>query len=299
MNTKVINYGEFDFNSSTVIKPKLQQYDEHDSSRVRKPYVICSTDRNMMLYPTPDNYVVELVSDIQDVLGFELVVSNLAFNPYNVRKYKHTLYVTCNGKSEQVELTEGLYTTATLCTELTTRLNEVFPGANFDVTYKTSSLKLEIMANLSFTIKNVLLEGNNKLYPCNSIAKALGFGCNEYTAEYNVAYSKYHLIPDYALQLDTTERDNIIICIDTMQVNQGNTNAINKSFAVISNQAYESTQRVIKKNFNPPLARLSKISIKFYDVDGNPYDFQNRDHVLQFMIETHKHTRRYHAYTAD
>jgi hypothetical protein len=56
---------------------------------------------------------------------------------------------------------------------------------------------------------------------------------------------------------------------------------------------YESNNRVIKKSFNPPQARLARIRLSFYDVYGNLYDFQNQDHVIEFNIELFKMQRRY------
>ena len=51
--------------------------------------------------------------------------------------------------------------------------------------------------------------------------------------------------------------------------------------------------RVIKKTFNPPQARLTRIRLTFYDVYGNLYDFQNQDHGIEFNIELFKMQRRY------
>jgi hypothetical protein len=297
ISQKVINYSEFNFQESTVIKPKMESFHEQSIASVKIPYVISSIERNKQLYPTPSKYVIELPSDVQDVMGFELITTNIRFNPYNVRKNNNLFTITC-GTTKAIELTPGTYTMTTLKAEMTTKLADEFPTENFVVEADPITSKIKLINDSLFSIENSYLDGSRLLYPPHHITKLLGFGCKTYTSEIDSGSGKHVLESEYAADV-FEDIDTIIIHIESMQVNMGISSIVNKSYALLHKSNYETTSREIKKRFNPPLARMSKIAISFYDGYGDLYDFQNRDHIMEFVLELHKHTRKYMVYTAD
>ena len=71
---------------------------------------------------------------------------------------------------------------------------------------------------------------------------------------------------------------------------------LNKSFAMIP-KMYQNLSIAdsakYKKNFSPPIPKLAKLRIKFFDRFGNPYDFQNVDHRFELLITSAKQRRKY------
>jgi hypothetical protein len=63
-----------------------------------------------------------------------------------------------------------------------------------------------------------------------------------------------------------------------------------RSFALLrpdrSTMAIDSSSILLsEKRWTPPLGRLGRLRIKFEDLDGAPYDFQNQDHCLELVFD--------------
>ena len=73
---------------------------------------------------------------------------------------------------------------------------------------------------------------------------------------------------------------------------------INRTFAIIPRgsagdlNVNNNTQAdAYEKRWNPPIERIAKMNISFTDAYGNPYDFQNQDHRLEFLFECVGHMK--------
>lgn len=288
---KVINYDTFDFKNSAIIKPKSENFDDtHRIPTKTTQVVVYSADRSSA-YPTPSDYVVDLYEELQDVISVELKFTTLKLNEYNVTDANRTL-ITSSTSTPTLStflLKKGTYDGTTLATSLT-----ALPIANsFSAMYDNLTQHIILMAAEQFT-----LHCDPVTYK-SSLLKTLGFACKNSTAVYNQALGKYELESDYAINLDPN--NTVIINIDTMPVKVSNNNVLNKAFAVLPHHlhnALTSDTYSIKKTFNPPMGRIDKLRIRFQDINGNPYDFQNRDHILEFTFESHKNIRKYQAYTS-
>ena len=80
--------------------------------------------------------------------------------------------------------------------------------------------------------------------------------------------------------------------------------SINESFAIIPfrpgckttiDSAHVSLDKEIKY-FNPPLARLTSLRIKFVRYDGTLYDFMGRNHVFALKITTLNQPGKYNNF---
>ena len=305
---KVINYDNFDFEGSSIIKPKIQNFDaEHSGNNKKISVVIYSNDRNKLVYANPNQYVVELPDELQDVLAVEMVVSNVAFNPYNITSANNIVYVSDGqgGPIQQVVLEPGKYSTNNICNRLASKLNDLMPGLGFNITYDDVTLKFTVSASGSFAFHNQVLEDTSAtkiaVYPPKSALTSLGFGCKVYNAAVSSDNNAtYTCISEFACDLNN-DNDAVVINVDAMSLNTSTNNVFNKSFAVMynNNSVYESCTRTIRKAFNPPLARVGRMRLTFLGASGELYDFQNRDHILEFIFEVPKITRRYKAYIVD
>lgn len=285
--SKVINYDEFDFKNSTVIEPKSNKYTESTSN---KSYIVSSSERDLALYPSPSTYVVPLIQDFTDVLSFSLIVHRIPFNPYNVTNYNNIITMLWNeAVMMDVVIPPGLYDRTSLPATLQALLRSATGDNTWIVTYDPVSLHFtfRVASGASFKFQNTLVVDKKTTYPSKSLLKRLGFS-NGIIASVNGA-----LESSFAADI-FDDNDTIVVYIDTMQVNMGDASSVfNRSYAVLHKNMYETNNRVIKKTFNPPQARLARIRLSFYDIYGNPYDFQNRDHVIEFNIELFKMQRKY------
>jgi hypothetical protein len=88
----------------------------------------------------------------------------------------------------------------------------------------------------------------------------------------------------------------IVMYIDQFDLNKSSSSILNKSFAVIVDTTLSQNildDPEIVKKFSPPLTRLAKLSIRFYDRDGNIYDFNGVDHWFELQFVSYKQKRKY------
>ena len=77
-------------------------------------------------------------------------------------------------------------------------------------------------------------------------------------------------------------------------VNFSENNSSHKSFALIKkNQMEHHVDMNYKKYYNPPIPAMNSLKINFKDYDGNEYDFQNQDHMIELLFCCFKQQRKY------
>jgi len=287
---KVINYDSFDFKNSAIIKPKSENFDDTHRIPTKTTQVVVNSADRSVAYPSPSDYVVDLYEEIQDVISVELKFTTLKHNEYNVTDANRTI-TTSSASSPSLSvfhLEKGTYNGQSLASALSN-----LPIANsFIVAYNDLTQHMVFTATEEFTLHYDALTYNS------SLLKMLGFPRHDVSAMLNPISGNYELESMYAVNL--TPNNTIIMNIDTMPVKVSNNNVLNKAFAVLPpqlNNVLTSDIYSIKKSFNPPMGRIDKLRIRFQDVNGQPYDFQNRDHLLEFAFESHKNIRKYQAYT--
>ncbi len=94
-----MDFNNFDFSNSTIIKPPTQAERElynNDSLIEQKLIMIDSRDRNIISYPNNNDFIIELDEPINDVSEIELVSANMPINSYNVNKHNNRLYFFVN-----------------------------------------------------------------------------------------------------------------------------------------------------------------------------------------------------------
>ena len=100
------------------------------------------------------------------------------------------------------------------------------------------------------------------------------------------APNKYDLSSDCFVVLDILELENV----------RSNSTPVDRAFAVIPLVFQHNTKNFVispsggvppyTKYFNPPLARLDRLTICFKDKDGNIVNFNGIENVLEFRIHT-------------
>lgn len=298
MDQKIIDYSKFDFANSTIIKPQDGQLEDTKRSMVKKTRVVVdSRYRNLQLYPNPSKYSIDLYEDIQDAISCELVVADVPFTSYIINNNNNQLDFNINNVWRTINVPVGDYTGSSLAVTLQGLLNNY---GSFVVNFDSVSDKFTFVCDRMFTFAfkdtdlSIDFNGQNNIaYKKNTIGKHLGFGIDDYTSN-----SSFVLISPFRKNLSGS--NYIVMYVDQFNVNNSISDNLNKSFGLIHKKANDlnviSNNGIIKKTFAQPLAKISKLNISFYDADGQLYDFQNQDHRLEFLFDSHKHTRGYNSY---
>jgi len=269
-----------EFDKHALIMPPDK--DLHDFDKRTTRIVVDSLFRDPQ-YKNQNDYYFIFDDDINDVVSAKLLCIDIPFSSYLINGFFNSIYVSFDGTTEVVVgLTEGNYDKAGLASMMQTRLNAVIANKQFTVTYSTLLDKFEFGANQSF----YLMFAGKK----NSLEDLLGFRKQNYESVNNTITAPFRCNFDF--------NNYMVMCIDQFDANKSNNKPLNKSFAVI-NKTFSDlntyTDIDIVKSFNPPLARLAKIHVTFFDRYGNPYDFQNMDHRFEIMLQSLKQRRKYHG----
>jgi hypothetical protein len=270
------------FSDKAVIMPPEAIYDTDVQKRYTR-VIVDSKDRNTQLFPNPNIYEIALDDDIEDVLTAELININIPFTQYLVNNTYKTFQVIRNSTTYDVVLPIGDYSATDLAQVTATTLNAI--ENIYDVQYSSLTDNFVFKASQPFTI----------IFP-TPIAKLYGYDINKPYASTASGSSPFTQIVKAPFRKDFAYNDYIVMTIDQFDINKSTNNQLLKSFALLSptmNSTQVASDQQVKKRFSPPLARLHKLRIKFYDRFGNPYDFQNSDHYFQILFESYKQKRKY------
>lgn len=254
---------------------------------------IDSKDRDKTLFPNPNSYEIKLSNEIFDVISAKLINADIPLSMYMINQYFDTLLVHVGSTTYTVQLDHGDYTETQLATSLTDTINNQIGSNYFQVTYNARKDNFTFASSQSFSLRF----GDS----ANNLADLLGFnkityvsntgGSSPYTNIINGEYRKNFKYNNY-----------IIMYIDHFDTYQSPTNDVDRCFAIIP--AIYTTLNISDKNdlikvFSPPVPRMTKLIISFYDRYGNPYDFHNINHRFELLIQSHKHPRKYGQIFAD
>lgn len=256
--------------------------------------VVDSRDRCKTLFPSPNSYEVNLVDDIPHVTSIQLRAYEFPFSAYLVNANNNKLHINIGGKDVVASVDVGDYDGPELAKSLEKALNDVVSNDMFRVDYVARTDNFEIACTRSFVMRfcgeQVLHPFNNNYdtaYPHGSIGRTLGFGIKNYDSAATPVTSPYKNIVKSDFRKNFSAGETVVVRIEMFNLNKSTSNTVNESFLVLtknsSSGTCDDTHNV--KHFFPPLARLAKIKVRVTDYDGNPYDFQNHDHRMEFLME--------------
>ena len=266
-----------------IIPPKLEQI---NLPKRKYKYIIDSRDRNTDRYPNPARYDINLDEEITDVLSIELLVSDFKFNTNNVTRNNCIFHMN---ELEYV-IPCGLYTGE----EIAEAIKQL---TSIDVKYHSITHKITIISNegceLNFQneIDKKLDDVFVKTYNDKSIARLLGFEAKTYTLG-----AGEHIEAPYTVDL---EPDSYITMYLQKAKNYLSQNPkANHAYAIITRndtrtQGINIYNGTTVKYFNPPIPSLKNLSFKFFDYDGNLYDFENKNHRMELLFTCFRQTRCY------
>lgn len=124
----------------------------------------------------------------------------------------------------------------------------------------------------------------------SKLMKLLGFDLEDHELDLNL--NNEYTLP---YKVDLRKDEYIIMNLGKSSVNYSENTHSNKSFALIKKDdlANKFIDANYKKYYNPPVPALSTLDISFTDYDGNLYDFQNQDHLIELEFCCFKNQRKY------
>jgi hypothetical protein len=277
---KILDSKTFDFSNSVVIKPPWEEPKNKEVFNKITKVVIDSRDRNRDSYPNPNYYVIEVENEIEEVTTGEVSLFDVPLARYMIHSFNNKFTIN---SSYEYAIPEGNYD----ATSITSTLSTLIAPRQITATYDSIKDKISFVSlnNEPFTLQ----------FSSESLARMLGYASRAIV--YN-SDSLFTVTSPYRLNL--SEDHYIIMYVDMMTINNSINSTINQSTAIIGKgDIYLNMRNLtlpIKKTFNPPIARLTKLRIRMTDYYGNPYDFQNQDHRLEFMFESRKQLSRYTSF---
>lgn len=261
----------------------------------RVPYtvVIDSASRNLTTFTAPNNYEIELPNaGYQNVASLELIQADIPASGYNVTRWNNVLrfQVSVNGTIpatdatiESVTIPEGIYQftdAGTAATYLPTVINNLAGVANI-----TAGSVNSVTRKVVFTITNGMriLSGG--------IATLLGFTQNTAAVGGGVISSNatYLTQPERFLTLKLTCPVDLKRCESSNSSVTGGFCIIPFDLAINNFGLLQSGNGIncdSLKIYFPQPSKLRSLRIEFLDPEGNLYDFQGRDHLLVFQINS-------------
>lgn len=281
MKPNITHIDDNDYNRYSVIKPPSEFFGDNEKyTRI----IVDSRVRNESLFPSPNDYEIPLDDDINDVIKAQLVYIDVPFSSFLINDFFNKLVINVGGTDYVVTLDKGDYDKASLLTELQLKLNGSLGTSVVTVSVNAKTDSFSFTSGSPFTIKFV------NVY--NHIGMLLGFRMN---MDYSSIGSGPYIV-DAPYRMNFNFNNYLIMDIDQFDLLKSVDKDLNKTFAVIPKN-YEHLNLADNpqyiKRFSPPIPRLSKLRIKFYDRFGNNYDFQNMDHRFELLITSFNQKRKY------
>jgi hypothetical protein len=283
----MLEFQDADYYQNAVIQPpKDFTFVENDNKTAR--IVIDSRVRDKGLFPNPNSYEIVFEDDINDVKQCRLLYIDIPMPQYLVNSNYNTLYFSVGLTSYVATIPLGDYTSTSLATAVTTAMNVALP-ATFEVSYNSLLDNYAFNSTVAFT-----LLFNGKTNPLSSL---LGFSeKKDYASSADPSTPLFPNKVSAEFRRHFDYNNYVIMDIEQFDILKSIDRDLNKSFAIIpknySTMSLWDEQGIVK-NFSPPLGRLTKLRIKFYDRYGNPYDFQNMDHRFELLFTSFKQRRKY------
>lgn len=280
--------------------------------------IVTSAARNLSTHPSAADYAVTFDEPFVDVTAVTLLSAHFPLSAYQVssrnNRVPFRLAADPPDTVRVAELAPGDYEPPqALADELAARLTAAVGGLPaFSAAYDARADAYAISSSAPFTllfdgglaaygpqlqdsfgevtaqglVEVTRVAGDRTVsYAPRSAARILGFGPRDYSSTATGAASQpqFHIRSEF--RRDLTHAQTAVLAIDSADVNSSTAAEFNRSFAVVGRDVHRWEPALhATKGYNPPVGKLSRMRIRVYDVHGAPYDTQNHDHRLEFLL---------------
>jgi hypothetical protein len=277
--------GMHDYYKNAVIPPPQSPSEVIKYTRL----AVDSKSRNKSLYRNPNSYEVRLTNEITDVISAKLINADIPMSMHMVNSYFDNLRVVVDGTTYSVTLDHGTYSESGLASMMEGKLNAA-TAATWIVTYNGVRDGFTFAASAGFS----MVFGAQP----NSLDALLGFDKETYASiDSGLGGAAPHSVTS-EYRKNFLYNNCIIMYIDQFDTYQSPDNEMDRCFAILPamySQLSMSDHPELVKIFSPPIARLAKLVVSFYDRFGNPYDFQNMEHRFELLLTSNKQARKYNS----
>lgn len=262
--------------------------------------VVDSRERNTRLFPNPNSYEINIPDAILNVGRIKMVSSSFPFSAYLINANNNLLHFTVGSTKYTAMVDIGDYSSgADLATALQSAINAAYGSSAFRVAYVPRTDNFKVSATTAFTLNfmgntfvHTFNENTDVAYKEKTIAAVIGFANKDYTSAVQAAPDAYVNVVSSEFRKNFDVNDTLVVNVGSVNLNRSTSETVNHSFAVISKTGVLDSKTLIYdthqicKFFTPPIKRLSKLKITITDYYGNPYDFQNQDHRMEFILDS-------------
>lgn len=269
-----------------------------ETHRIPINLIVSSRDREQKDTTTSNSYYVRFPL-IKGVISTELKSAQVPKSGYNINSNNNKLHFSDNGvNSLTATLTIGNYTATTLATEIDTQMTaeSLANGTTqaYTVTVNASTNKFTIVqAAGTFSL---LFDGGSETYgpsgstrtklKVGSVADVIGYGPDDFTGALTyTAGNSYNLDGPLGLYLEVSELGNRITSSGEQIKNTFAWIPFDSAYGAITYHSNLSDSMQLK-HFSPPKDKIDKLTIRITDEYGNLYNFNGRDHSLEFEFNT-------------
>lgn len=251
-------------------------------------FVVNSADRDLQAHPTPASYVVHMPSDTFNVCSIKLVSAIMP---------KKLAYVVSAGEAQRVSLVQstaqaatatlppGDYTSASdVAAAMGVALNAASASNQFAVSVDTRLDRLVIRSTAQFSIDA------SRMHPATVQVLGLAAGRPQAAAfDDDGSGFPWVLNVPHCVCLDAQYRSSAVLRLrlPSTELLKSASQTLDRAFAILSPGPNNmDVSCAYKKQWTVPVSRLSRFHVEFVDLFGEPYDFQNQDHRLEFLVES-------------
>lgn len=263
-----------------------------DGHCMKRYIVVDSRDRNYDIFPDPGEYVVTLPETFFNVSSARLMTAELptSFFVFSQDQNNTSITVRVNASTTTLTIPDGNYGFTSMATALAAGLNAAFAGRTFTVVVSKVTLKATITSSVPtdvITIDTTTLDNDARTQ--YSLAYYLGFPRDALVSGTGSVVSTRvcSLNPELNILLDIEE-------LGTMREagleGRGGTMA-RGTFAKIpiNVDSYEicffDKHAATCNDLIPPLAKLTKLHIRYRFHDGTLVNFNGVEHSLLLELE--------------
>jgi hypothetical protein len=290
MNNNFImpNSQEF-FKEHALIKPP--NVSTYDIPKRYYRYIIDSRDRNLHYFKSPNKYDIKLSEDVHDVQSVELISFDVPFTKYFIDQNNNTFKLKVGLTYASFKIPVGDYATGDLIVD---ELNKTSSQVVFSYNKINNKISIKNNSGTSATLscRGPSERKNDYMEPSptytNQLMRIVGLDFDDHEVGANETF-------EFPYKVNLRHDKYIVMNLGQANVNVSENNSTNKSFAIIKTDELENKfiESNYKKYFNPPVNSLTTLSLSFNDYDGNLYDFQNQDHMIELLFCCFKQTRCY------
>jgi len=265
----------------------------------RTTVVVNSRDRNTIRDPDSNSFRFQLRRPLTNVYSVELMSGCVPGFFFNINVGWNTFTFVEGSKPYTITLTPGLYTEATLLTELQLQLNAI-PGKRntYTCSQNQNTKRIQIQSTNVISYKFLFYSGMTadqidlnmvSIVSMNTPARILGFGLQDYMSDTTglvkavLPMDLNNFLNRIYLHLESDGRN-----LSRMEVGAGKQDCFHIFYLIPGKEDYiflnKETVQSIFESSPAPISRITTLEISLRDEFGRPLDVNRRDYSLVFEI---------------